>query len=92
MIPETFKPAADAQKNQLAKVPLQPPDRLEGRFTAAERLPGGWYQQGNDSMLSTGGGGLPSSGKLPFQAFHLPSRIYPGVLLSCLDVSVVVRH
>ncbi|TVY49440.1 Chitin synthase D [Lachnellula occidentalis] len=62
VVPETFKPAAEAQKNQLAKVPLQPPERLEGRFTAAERLPGGWYEQGNDSMLSTGGGGLPSGG------------------------------
>jgi chitin synthase len=61
-VPETFKPAAEAQKTQLAKVPLQPPDRLEGRFTAAERLPGGWYQQGNDSMVSMGGRGLPSNG------------------------------
>ena len=60
MVPETFKPAAEAQKSQLAKVPLQPPDRLEGRFTAAERLPGGWYQQGNDSMVSMGGGGVLS--------------------------------
>jgi len=61
-VPETFKPAAEAQKNQLAKVPLQPPNQLEGRFMAAERLPGGWYQQGNDSMVSMGGGGVPLSG------------------------------
>lgn len=62
MVPETFKPAAEAQKNQLAKIPLQPPDRIEGRFAAAERLPGGWYQQGNDSMVSMGGAGLASGG------------------------------
>ncbi|TVY82042.1 Chitin synthase D [Lachnellula suecica] len=64
VVPETFKPAAEAQSNQLAKatIPLQPPDRLEGRFTAAERLPGGWYQQGNDSMVSMGGIGPTSGG------------------------------
>jgi chitin synthase len=33
-------------------VPLQPSDHLEGRFAPAERLPGGWYQQGNDSGLT----------------------------------------
>ena len=63
MVPETFKPAAEAQSNQLATMgmPLQPPDRLEGRFAAAEKLPGGWYQQGNDSMVSMAGG-VGSSG------------------------------
>jgi chitin synthase len=30
-------------------VPLQPPDHLQGRFAPAERLPGGWYRQTNDS-------------------------------------------
>src|SRR6195952_2256705 len=39
VVPETFKAAAEAQKD----LPLQPPDRVEGRFTAPERLPGGWY-------------------------------------------------
>jgi chitin synthase len=57
IIPETFKPAAEAQNHQLvrAKSTLLPPDQVEGRFTAAEKLPGGWYQQGNDSsVVSTG--------------------------------------
>lgn len=55
VIPETFMPAVEVQNNQLmrAGVPLMPPDRIEGRFAAAERLPGGWYQQQNDSMVST---------------------------------------
>jgi chitin synthase len=65
VVPETFKHAAEAHNNQLVRkaVPLQPPDRLEGKFAAAERLPGGWYKQANDSMVSTGG--LPglSSGR-----------------------------
>lgn len=71
VVPETFKPAAEAQNNQLVRtggVPLQPPDRLEGRFAAAERLPGGWYQQDNDSMVSMAGGGVSSGhgGRNPF--------------------------
>ncbi|KAF4622662.1 hypothetical protein G7Y89_g14363 [Cudoniella acicularis] len=54
VVPETFKPAAEAHNNLIvhAGVPLQPPERVEGRFAAAERLPGGWYQQANDSMVS----------------------------------------
>jgi chitin synthase len=61
VVPETFKQAAlDAQNSQVVKtsVPLLPPDRLDGRFAAAERLPGGWYQQQNDSMVSTNIGGM----------------------------------
>lgn len=62
VVPETFKAAAEAQKD----LPLQPPDRVEGRFTAPERLPGGWYQQTNDSLVSVaprgpgGAGGRPN--------------------------------
>jgi chitin synthase len=56
VVPETFKPAAAAH----ASSHLHPPDRIEGRFTAPERLPGGWYQQGDDSMVSVVGGGDPS--------------------------------
>lgn len=52
VVPETFKPAAEAQKHRPAAVPLQPSDHLEGRFAPAERLPGGWYQQANDSGLT----------------------------------------
>lgn len=63
VVPETFKPALDPQNSQLVRsgVPLLPPDRIEGRFAAAERLPGGWYQQGNDSLISTNPGGIGPS-------------------------------
>ena len=50
VVPETFRPAAQALRK--GSVPLQPSDHLEGRFAPAERLPGGWYQQGNDSGLT----------------------------------------
>ena len=51
VVPETFKPAAEARHPQrpVGTVPLQPTDHLEGRFAPAERLPGGWYLQNNDS-------------------------------------------
>jgi len=51
VVPETFKPSIEARhpEKDTISVPLQPPDRLEGRFAPAERLPGGWYEQGNDS-------------------------------------------
>ena len=51
VVPETFKPAAEARNPEkvVGTVPLQPTDHLEGRFAAAERLPGGWYHQNNDS-------------------------------------------
>lgn len=67
VVPETFKPAANAQNTQLTRkaVPLQPPGRLEGRFAAAERLPGGWYQQTNDSMVSMGNIGLSNGPMRP---------------------------
>ena len=69
VVPETFKAATDAHSNQLVRsgVPLQPPERVEGRFAAAERLPGGWYQQGNDSLASTGAA-LPGPGRNPLTA------------------------
>jgi chitin synthase len=49
VVPETFKAAADTHTS----VHLLPPERLEGRFAAPQRLPGGWYQQGNDSTVTT---------------------------------------
>ncbi|EOD47442.1 Fungal chitin synthase [Neofusicoccum parvum] len=58
VVPETFKPAAEVQRKKskkegrAAQLPLMPSDHLEGRFAPAERLPGGWYQQGNDSGLT----------------------------------------
>lgn len=54
IVPETFKPAVHEQhpEKPLGSVPLQPTERLEGRFAPAERLPGGWYLQNNDSGLT----------------------------------------
>ncbi|KAF2719279.1 glycosyltransferase family 2 protein [Polychaeton citri CBS 116435] len=51
VVPETFKKAAlDANTSRpVTHVPLLPSGRLEGRFAPAEQLPGGWYQQTNDS-------------------------------------------
>ncbi|EKD19790.1 uncharacterized protein L3040_001863 [Drepanopeziza brunnea f. sp. 'multigermtubi'] len=61
VVPETFKPAAEAQKD----LPLQPSHRVEGRFTAPERLPGGWYHQTNDSLVSMAPGGFGAAGNRP---------------------------
>jgi chitin synthase len=52
VVPETFKAAAEQKKHRPTPVPLQPSDNMEGRFAPAERLPNGWYQQGNDSGLT----------------------------------------
>ncbi|KAF2651213.1 glycosyltransferase family 2 protein [Lophiostoma macrostomum CBS 122681] len=55
VVPETFKPAVierTKSKHRPQAVPLQPSDQMEGRFAPAERLPGGWYQQANDSGLT----------------------------------------
>lgn len=54
IVPETFKPAAGARHPDKtnANIPLQPSDHIEGRFAPAERLPGGWYIQNNDSGLT----------------------------------------
>ncbi|RPA75718.1 hypothetical protein BJ508DRAFT_331826 [Ascobolus immersus RN42] len=53
VIPETFKPAAQAKANMRRRtgpVPLHPNDRLDGRFAAPERLANGFYAYSNDSM------------------------------------------
>jgi len=48
--PETFRPAIEAATHRLPhQAPLLPSGHLEGRFAAAEELPGGWFQQANDS-------------------------------------------
>lgn len=65
VVPETFKPAAAAGATSTAIVALQPPDKLDGRFAAAERLPGGWYQQNNDSFVSQAPVGGMSAGRIP---------------------------
>ena len=46
--PESFKPALK-QLQPSHPAALMPAARLEGRFAPAEVLPGGWYQQRNDS-------------------------------------------
>jgi chitin synthase len=63
VVPETFKAAADAHTS----IHLLPPERLEGRFAAPQRLPGGWYQQGNDST-ATVEGAVPTAH--PRQTLH----------------------
>ena len=55
VLPETFKPAVAEQRpatRPVGPMPLQPAEHLAGRFAPAERLPGGWYRQGNDSGLT----------------------------------------
>lgn len=54
VVPETFKAAAEARhpEKPTGPIPLMPSDHLEGRFAPAERLPGGWYLQNNDSGLT----------------------------------------
>lgn len=54
VVPETFKPSVEARhpEKTTGGVPLQPSDHLEGRFAPAQRLPGGWYMQNNDSGLT----------------------------------------
>ena len=54
VVPETFKPAVEARHPEKAVggVPLQPSGHLDGRFAPAQRLPGGWYMQNNDSGLT----------------------------------------
>ena len=51
VVPETFKPAIEARypERQQGVISLFPSDHIEGRFAPAERLPGGWYLQNNDS-------------------------------------------
>lgn len=55
VIPESFNSVAQAKyktsRHQIS-VPLMPTDHLGGRFSPAERLPGGWYKQSQDSGLS----------------------------------------
>ena len=69
VVPETFKPAAEARHPNKAvqPVPLQPSDHLEGRFAQAERLPGGWYMHNNDSGVT-----LPNTLPRNPNAPHIP--------------------
>ncbi|GAB7359070.1 hypothetical protein MBLNU230_g5142t1 [Neophaeotheca triangularis] len=50
--PQSFKTAlgrSNALRHRPRHIPLMPPGHLEGRFAPAEELPGGWFQQTNDS-------------------------------------------
>ncbi|EMC96372.1 glycosyltransferase family 2 protein [Baudoinia panamericana UAMH 10762] len=50
VVPETFRPALGAATQDVPqRTPLLPFSDVEGRFTPAEELPGGWYQQVNHS-------------------------------------------
>ncbi|KAE9976118.1 hypothetical protein Vi05172_g7302 [Venturia inaequalis] len=75
VVPETFKPAAEIQRRRSGRggrpqlLPVQPSDYLEGRFAPAEKLPGGWYHQTNDSGLTLPDG-LPSNPKRPRVPLH----------------------
>lgn len=52
VIPESFKPAIEAVTRKPShRPPLMPSGHLAGRFAPAEELPGGWFQQGNDSGM-----------------------------------------
>jgi chitin synthase len=58
---------------------LQPPNHLQGKFASAERLPGGWYHQANDSgVLRNRRSGDPvtsrSSRRTSWQSLGLGSR------------------
>jgi chitin synthase len=52
IVPETFKPAVEAvfRKKSTKNNTVLPSDDLDGRFAAAELMPGGWYKQTNDSQ------------------------------------------
>ncbi|KAL9024110.1 MAG: hypothetical protein Q9196_006752 [Gyalolechia fulgens] len=69
VVPETFKPAIEARhpEKRPGVVPLQPSEHLDGRFVPAERLPGGWYMQNNDSGLT-----LPNTLPRNPNAPHIP--------------------
>lgn len=50
VVPETFKPAVEAlTRKKSVKQKVLPEETIEGRFAAAEQLPGGWYKQTNNS-------------------------------------------
>lgn len=70
VVPETFRPAAEANRDAQGlrqRIPVQPDDRIEGRFAASERLPGGYYNYDNVSM-----GTLPDLVPRNPNAPHIP--------------------
>jgi chitin synthase len=61
IVPETFIPAAEAKKEankgkvgglSRSKSVVQPPDKLDGRFAARERMTGGFYSHPDGSLAS----------------------------------------
>lgn len=70
VVPETFKPAIEAKKHkELTHAPLQPSDKIEGRFAPAEQLANGWYKQSNDSGLTLPNT-LPRNHNVPHVGLH----------------------
>lgn len=71
MVPESFKPAAEARNQGLTQRrphnALQPSDNIDGKFAAPERLPDGFYTYPNESM-----GTLPDFGPRNPNAPHIP--------------------
>jgi chitin synthase len=73
IVPETFRPTLEAQGNTKGQVrhrhlsSIQPDDGFNGRFTAAERLPNGYYSYPNDSM-----GTLPDQVQRNPNTPHIP--------------------
>ena len=50
VVPETFKPALEAATHRMPhQAPLLPSGHLDGRFTPAIEIAGGWYRQISDS-------------------------------------------
>lgn len=71
VVPETFKTATEAHSKAALRrtpsVPVQPSINVEGRFSAAEKMPGGWYKQSNDS-----GATLPDVAVRDHPTFRVP--------------------
>jgi chitin synthase len=70
VVPETFKESAEAHKHRPGAIPLQPSDAVEGRFAAAERMPNGWYQQGNNDSGLTLPNTMPRNRNVPNIPLH----------------------
>ena len=70
VVPETFKPAVEAvtRRKSIKNKTVLPSDELDGRFAAAELMPGGWYKQNDDSQLT-----MPEMGSQTHPAFHRSS-------------------
>ncbi|KAF2004594.1 glycosyltransferase family 2 protein [Amniculicola lignicola CBS 123094] len=85
VVPETFKESVQAAKRRPSAAPLQPSDKIEGRFAPAQRQPGGWYQHANDSGL-TMPNTLPRNPNVP--GGPLPSRTSMDSVVSSAANSV----